>query len=86
MTNGTSRNNALLEKIRQANGGRSLFASAICFCGAMAMLGFANMLCRFGLNIDLTYLLPWMIGGTVLWLFVPPLILWLWTGTPSGKR
>lgn len=75
----------MLQIIRQINEGRTLLMNAGVFLCVVAMLGLANLFCRFVLHADLSYLMPWLLGGAVLYVFGPPLVLWLFTGRPSDR-
>lgn len=75
---------AMIEKLREINGGRTLLMNVgVLFC-IIIMLGLANLICRFVLKTDLTYLMPWLIGAAVVYCFGPALALWCFTGSPSG--
>ncbi|NHN86473.1 hypothetical protein GOB93_17795 [Acetobacter musti] len=86
MRNGNIQNNALLQKLIQINGGRSMQVNTFSFIGALVMLGFANLLSRYVLKVELSYLIPWLVAAAAIWCFLPPLILWLLTGSPTGKK
>ncbi|WP_167400146.1 hypothetical protein [Novacetimonas maltaceti] len=49
----------------------------------IAMLGLGNLVCRFVLHTDMSYLMPWLLVGVVSYFFLPCLILWIATGKPS---
>ncbi|GBR00895.1 hypothetical protein [Acetobacter oeni] len=86
MRNGTNQNNALLEVLIRINGGRTMQVNTFSFIGALVMLGFANLLSQFVLKVNLSYLIPWLVGAAAIWCFGPALILWVCTGSPTGRR
>ncbi|POF62201.1 hypothetical protein KMAL_22150 [Novacetimonas maltaceti] len=73
----------MLRKLQELNQDRTLLANAgMCFC-VIAMLGLGNLVCRFVLHTDMSYLMPWLLVGVVSYFFLPCLILWIATGKPS---
>ena len=74
----------MIEKLREINGGRTLLMNVGAFFCIIVMLGLANLICRFVLKTDLTYLMPWLIGAAIVYCFGPALALWCLTGSPSG--
>ena len=64
----------------QINAGRSFLANLGGFACVVLMLGLANIFCRSILHTDLLFELR------LLYFFVPPLTLWLWTGRTSDKQ
>lgn len=76
----------LVRAARSINEGRTPVVNLISFVGAIAMLGFANIGCRYGLHVDMSWMLPWLVVATAIWLFVPAVILWQFTGDPSGRK
>ncbi|AHI25249.1 hypothetical protein [Komagataeibacter swingsii] len=73
------------QKLRQINGDRTLLMNAGAFACVVAMLGIANLVCRFVLHADVVFLMPWLVAATGLYFFLPALMLWLITGRPSGS-
>ncbi|PHY93866.1 hypothetical protein CSR02_09245 [Acetobacter pomorum] len=73
-----------LEKVEQINAGRSIYASAGAFLCVCFMLGLANLICHFGLHIDLAYLVRDLIFIMAFYFFLPPLILWVAKGRLPG--
>ncbi|QEE85275.1 hypothetical protein EOV40_005785 [Acetobacter oryzoeni] len=73
-----------LEKVEQVNAGRSIYASAGAFLCVCFMLGLANLICHFGLHIDLAYLVRDLIFIMAFYFFLPPLILWVGKGRLPG--
>lgn len=71
---------AFLETLEQVNGGRSWLANLGAFVCVLAMLGAANLICQYGLHIDLSYVLRILIAGVAAYFFLPLFILWLWRG------
>ncbi|RFD21342.1 hypothetical protein DY926_01080 [Komagataeibacter melaceti] len=75
----------MIDHIRRFNDGRTLPMNAgACFC-IIVMMGIANLICRFVLKADISYLVPWLVSGTVVYFFAPAFILWFATGSPSGQ-
>ncbi|MCG4256468.1 hypothetical protein [Acetobacter senegalensis] len=71
---------AFLEKLEQVNDGRSFLANLFGFVCVGCTLGLANLICRFGLHIELTYILRILIVAVAAYFFLPLFILWLWKG------
>lgn len=61
-----------LEKVEQINAGRTIYASAGAFLCVCFMLGLANLICHFGLHIDLAYLVRDLIFIMAFYFFLPP--------------
>ncbi|MHC0612494.1 hypothetical protein [Komagataeibacter oboediens] len=82
---GQARDHMMEQKLREINGGRTLLMNAGAFFCVVAMLGIANLICRFVLHTDVVFLMPWLLAATGLFFFLPALMLWLMTGKPSGS-
>ncbi|MCE2574194.1 hypothetical protein [Komagataeibacter sp. FNDCR2] len=74
----------MIDHIRQFNGGRTLLMNTGVFFCIVVMMGIANLVCRFVLQTDMSYLVPWLISGMGVYFFIPSLILWVATGSSSG--
>ncbi|GFE92898.1 hypothetical protein KBX73_08350 [Acetobacter persici] len=70
----------------QINAGRSFLANLGGFVCVAFMLGLANIFCRGVLHTDLMFELRLLIVAVALYFFVPPLVLWLWTGRTSDTQ
>ncbi|MBV1829677.1 hypothetical protein HNW77_01605 [Komagataeibacter sp. AV436] len=76
---------SIIEHVRQINAERTLVMNlCACLC-VVLMLGLANLVCRYVLHTDMSFLMPWMLAATALYFFIPALVLWIATGNPSGK-
>ncbi|GAN68211.1 hypothetical protein [Acetobacter orleanensis] len=79
-------NGVVFRTLAQINAGRSFLANLGGFVCVALMLGLANIFCRSVLHTDLMFELRLLIVAVALYFFVPPLVLWLWTGRTSDTQ
>ncbi|MCX2561017.1 hypothetical protein OQ252_06345 [Acetobacter farinalis] len=86
MNNRNKQESAIFRKLVQINAGRSFLANLGGFVCVVIMLGLANVFCHNVLHTDLLFALRLLIVAVALYFFVPPLVLWLWTGRTSDTQ